>query len=95
MSKIPQMIRAAIAGIVSFLFVASLAANEPSFLRFDIRDVDNKPLPCRIHLFDSANKPVKPDGYPAWNDHFVCSGSADLVLPPDTYHYELEHGPEY
>jgi len=86
---------AAIAGFVAVLITAPVAADEPSFLRFDIRDTDGQVLPCRIHLFDSANKPVQPEGYPAWNDHFVCGGSADLVLQPDTYRYEIERGPEH
>lgn len=53
------------------------------------------PLPCRIHLFDSADKPIRTEGYPFWHDHFVCDGTAQLKLPAGEYRYEIERGPEY
>lgn len=71
------------------------AGGSDSLLRFDIRDSAGRPIPCRVHLFDSADKPVTPDGYPVWSDHFVCNGSAELVLSPSMYRYEIERGPEY
>ncbi len=52
-------------------------------------------LACRIHLKDSANKPVRPPNLPFWNDHFVCNGEANLRLPRGDYSYEIERGPEY
>jgi hypothetical protein len=53
------------------------------------------PLPSRVHLIDSAGKPVKPEGYPFWHDHFVCDGAARVKLPAGEYRYEIERGPEY
>jgi len=50
---------------------------------------------CRIHLKDPEGKPVKPSGFPSWNDHFVCDGSATLDLKPGRYHLEVERGPEH
>src|SRR5262245_50250359 len=52
-------------------------------------------VPCRIHLFDSAGKPVKPEGYPFWHDHFVCDGEARFKLPAGEYRCEIERGPEF
>jgi hypothetical protein len=53
------------------------------------------PTACRIHLKDLEGKPVKPAAYPAWNDHFVCDGSARLDLKPGRYLLEVERGPEH
>ncbi len=53
------------------------------------------PLPCRIHLADSHDRPVKPRALPAWADHFVCNGRVALELEPGAYRYVIERGPEY
>jgi len=50
---------------------------------------------CRVHLKDSAGKPVQPKGLPFWNDHFVCSGEVELPLADGEYTYEIDRGPEY
>jgi hypothetical protein len=52
-------------------------------------------IPARVHLRNSAGEPVKPAGFPAWNDHFVCDGRVSLELPTGEYHCEIERGPEY
>src|SRR5213593_976 len=54
-----------------------------------------QPVPCRIHLKDSAGKPVKPEKLPFFRDHFVFPGKAELELEPGRYTYEIERGPEY
>ncbi|MGE4180489.1 MAG: hypothetical protein AB7J34_11745 [Limisphaerales bacterium] len=54
-----------------------------------------KPVPCRIHLADSSGKPVRPAGFPFWNDHFVCDGHAAFPLPAGRYTFAIERGPEY
>ncbi len=54
-----------------------------------------QPIPCRIHLYDSANKTPKISGCPAWNDHIVCDARAHLELPVGKYRYEIERGPEF
>ena len=53
------------------------------------------PVPARIHLENAAGQPVRPEGYPTWNDHFVCDGTARLDLPHGQYTFEVERGPEY
>ena len=53
------------------------------------------PLPSRIHLQDSAGRPMKPPVLPAWSDHFVCDGKATIELPPGAHRYVIERGPEY
>ena len=52
-------------------------------------------IPCRIHLKDSAGKPVKPLHLSFWRDHFVCRGVAELELSLGEYTYEIERGPEW
>jgi hypothetical protein len=74
--------------------VLSAAVDATGTLEFRVRDAGGKPLPCRIHLTDEAGKPVKVD-LPFWHDHFVCPGTAEVPLPPGTYAYEVERGPEY
>jgi len=55
----------------------------------------NSPLPCRIQLLDSQQKPVLPSQLPHWNDHFVCDGMARIQLAPGPYQYQISRGPEY
>jgi len=75
---------------------ALLAAEDPKAeLRIQIEDAAARPLPCRIHLFDASDKPIRPPGYPCWRDHFVCDGRATLQLPNGNYRYEIERGPEH
>jgi len=54
-----------------------------------------QPVPCRIHLRKSKGRPVKPEGVPSGQDHFVCPGQVSLKLPLGTYEFEMERGPEY
>ena len=75
---------------------AGLAAAQAGPFRLTVVDSETgKPLPCRIHLKDSAGKPVRANGLPFWRDHFVCAGVAELDLSPGDYRYEIERGPEY
>ena len=54
-----------------------------------------KPIPCRIHLKDSAGKPQRAGKLPFWHDHFVCDGTVKLELPAGQYTIEVERGLEY
>ena len=66
--------------------------------RVEITIIDpatRKPAPARVHLKDSAGKPVRVEHLPYWRDHFVCSGKATLDLPAGPYIYEVERSPEY
>jgi len=51
--------------------------------------------PARVHLKDSAGKPVRANDLPFFRDHFVCPGKARLNLPVGGYSFEVERGPEY
>ncbi len=64
-------------------------------LHFDIRDEAGNPLAARIHLTDSAGKPVNPARaeLPFWHDHFVCDGNASFPIASGNYHYRIEKGP--
>jgi hypothetical protein len=54
-----------------------------------------QPLPCRIHVKDSAGKPQRARDLPFWFDHFVSPGTARLDLDLGKYTAEIERGPEY
>jgi hypothetical protein len=75
--------------------VARAQGSATSSLRFEISDAAGQPLACRIHLSEASAKPVFAPGQPAWRDHFVCPGKAELDLPPGKYRYEIERGPEH
>ena len=70
----------------------SAAAGE---VQFTMTDTDGKPLPCRVHLFNSQGKVQKAPGLPFFRTHFVCPGDVTLTLPADTYKYQIERGPEH
>ena len=80
-----------LSGCLGILAVQTEAA--PFHLR--VNDAAGKPLPCRIHLYNAAGKPLFTKGLPAWRDHFVCDGNAKIELPAGQYRYEIERGPEY
>ena len=71
---------------------------------FTIKAVDaetRQPVACRMHLKNMAGRPVNPARFlkgvrlPFWRDHFVFAGEVTLALPPGTYSFELERGPEF
>ena len=64
-------------------------------LQVEVADSDGELLPCRIHLYDSEDRPQRAPDLPFWRDHFVCGGRVSVVLPPGRYRYEIERGPEY
>jgi hypothetical protein len=72
-----------------------IRAEDKPRLRLDISDSQGQLLPCRIHLTDAAGQPVLAPPLPAWKDHFVCDGRADVPAMPGRFHYEIERGPEY
>src|SRR5688572_3003220 len=76
------------------LLLLVATTNAAPTLRLTILEGD-RPVACRIHLKDAAAKPVRPEGFPFWRDHFICNGQADLQLAPGDYTYEIERGPEY
>jgi hypothetical protein len=87
-----------IISMATFLFLTSGALAQTAATRMDITVLDHatgKPVPCRIHLKDSAAKPIRAGHLPFFRDHFVCPGTVQLELPPGRYSYEIERGPEY
>jgi len=85
------------------LFAASLAVALLGSVaqggQLELKAIDKasgQPLAARVHLKNAAGKPVKPTAkVPYWKDHFVFDGSVTLELPPGTYTFEMECGPEY
>jgi hypothetical protein len=73
------------------------AESQGGALSITVRDGATQTIvPCRIHLFDSGGDAVKVEGYPAFRDHFVCTGAVHaLALPVGAYRYEIERGPEW
>ncbi len=55
----------------------------------------SSPLPCRVHIKDSADKYVLPEGFLVFRTHLVCSGEARIPLAPGEYKVAIERGPEY
>ena len=85
-------------GLLAVGLVVGPARTQEKAARVEIAVLDRatgKPLPCRIHLKDTAGRPQRPAKLPFWNDHFACPGTAGLDLPPDKYAIEIERGPEY
>ncbi|HZN35480.1 MAG TPA: CehA/McbA family metallohydrolase [Pirellulaceae bacterium] len=78
---------------------AALFANFAAAAQLELKAVDKatgQPVAARVHLKNAAGKPVKPPGKaPYWKDHFVFDGSVTLELPPGSYTFEMECGPEY
>jgi hypothetical protein len=82
--------------------VASLSLGSVVFAadagRLVINVVDKatgQPRPARMHLKDARGKVIRPPKVPFWKDHFALDGSIMLDLPPGTYPFEIESGPEY
>ena len=75
--------------------VALFDANPVAELTILVRDADDQPLPCRIHLLNQQGQAQRAEGQPFWHDHFVCSGQATIPLAPDSYDFAIERGPEY
>jgi hypothetical protein len=93
-----DFLRQATTGLALDLAEAASAHGQGESGRIDLTIVDRatgKPVPCRIHLKDAAGKPQRAAKLPFWHDHFVCPGTVRLELPPGTYTYEIERGPEY
>src|SRR5690348_5630928 len=78
---------------LALLCVTTLA--EESVRLTIVADETSQPVPCRIHLKDSNNKPIQAPGLPFWRDHFVCTGQVSLKLSAGAYTYEVERGSEY
>jgi len=83
--------------VVLWIWIPRLpAAESVGTVRWRITDADSREIiPARVHLRDSAGKPVRPSGFPFWHDHFVTEGSFELPLTPGEYRYEVERGHEY
>ncbi len=81
--------------VLATVIAASTATARGATLEINVVDGAGAPLPCRVHLQDERGKPQRAAGLPFWKDHFVCPGSAELMLKPGVYTYAIERGPEY
>jgi hypothetical protein len=72
-----------------------IAADEGRIVINAVDKATGQPIAARMHLKDSRGKVIRPPKAPFWKDHFVFDGSIMLDLPPGTYPFEIESGPEY
>ncbi len=98
----PMQVTTLVAALVIGLYAPFLSADETPkqdarlIVKFTSESgVDLPLLPCRVYLLDDANKPIRPEKFPFWKDHFVCEGGVELKLPAGKYTVQLERGPEY
>jgi hypothetical protein len=89
--------RAGVAAVLAWIATGSaLAAPGKGKFELTVIDADSgEVLPCRMHLKAPSGQPRRVGRNPFWHDHFVFSGELKLELPPGTYTFELERGPEY
>ena len=86
----------ALAAVAAALTSPALAARGQVEIQVVEKQMDAaKPIAVRMHLKNERNQPRKVPGVPYWKDHFVFDGKITLKLPPGTYTFELERGPEY
>lgn len=99
---IPQSSCLTTAMVVFLLLLGSTAAeayerdgSETGSLSIRVCDADGETLPCRVHLFDSNNNPVRPPDSIFFRDHFVIDGEETVELMAGEYRLEVERGHEY
>ncbi|MFP6763557.1 MAG: CehA/McbA family metallohydrolase [Planctomycetaceae bacterium] len=80
---------------IVFLNVTCALATDLVSVQFNVSDLDERPLPCRVHLKNEEGEIQIAVGQPFWNDHFVCSGQVTVSVKPGKYTWEIERGPEY
>jgi hypothetical protein len=88
-----RVVLVAMAGVLWAVLAPQGSAAEVELTIVD--QATRRPIPCRVHLKDSAGAPQRAGKLPFWHDHFVCAGKVTLDLPPGEYRYEVERGPEY
>ncbi|WP_425616511.1 CehA/McbA family metallohydrolase [Anatilimnocola sp. NA78] len=86
-----------VGGVLVLAAETAVAKNGKGELEIQAIDKDTgKPLAVRMHLRDARGKAIRPPTKTAfWHDHFTFDGSIKLELPPGSYTFEMEHGPEY
>jgi hypothetical protein len=85
----------AVAFLTAWLASASLALAAGELTLTIVDPATSKSIPCRMHLRNDKDRPQRAAKTLFWDDHFVFPGTVKLKLPRGTYHYEIEHGPEY
>lgn len=82
--------------VIVLSLLAGLGLAVDGELELRVTDADSGELvPVRMHLKNSRGRAVLPPRVPAWKDHFVFPGKIVLELPPGSYTFEMERGPEY
>ncbi|HEV3339979.1 MAG TPA: CehA/McbA family metallohydrolase [Pirellulales bacterium] len=85
----------ALAILLGLLASGSLALAAGELTLTIVDSATKKAIPCRMHLRNEKDRPQRVAKMIFWDDHFVFPGTVKLKLPRGTYHYEIEHGPEY
>jgi hypothetical protein len=94
--QVPKsFIKVAVVSMAAFLGSASFVRAAGELTLTIVDSESRKPIPCRMHVRNDKDKPQRAGKMIFFNDHFVFPGTVKLKLPRGTYHYEIEHGPEY
>jgi hypothetical protein len=77
--------------------LACLALQAPTGrLSLTFIDTQDAPAPCLVRLTDREGKVIPPPpGLTAWAGHFSCPGQFTADLPPGSYTYAADRGPEH
>ncbi len=78
-----------------FVFSSLVQAAEYGTLEITVTDRETmQPTQCRMHLINSAGKPVKVPGAIMHGDHAVFADKITLQLPLGGYFFTMEQGTE-
>ena len=83
--------------ILILLSVLGVSAAEPGRLQIQLEgsSAGQEVLAARVHIKTLQGKPVLPDGFPGWKDHFIVTGQVSFPFPAGKYRWEMERGPEF
>lgn len=87
-----------LAVLVSCLIFLGAAHEEGKLCTVTFNIVDERSdasIPCRIHAQNAEGEPQRARNLPFYRDHSSCDGTAIFSLPPGTYTYLIERGPEF
>ena len=79
----------------SLLVSGSAAVASATDLTFTVRNGAGETIPCRIHLLDAKDKPVRPSNVPFWRGGFVTDGTVTTEVAAGRYRYTVERSPEW
>src|SRR5882724_2069643 len=75
--RVARIVLMSILLMLGGIFPAALSRAPIEAGRAEITIIDQagKPVPCRLHVKDTAGKEQRAGKLPFWRDHFVCPGT--------------------